>query len=741
MRKLFHSVLAAVLAVSMLTFPATALAENRPITVLLNGGVLTTEAFVDENSRTQIPAEVARKAGVTKEYTPGTAVGDTVAVAGYVPLRAAFTEVGYTVDWDSETGNVLLGAPAPAQGPVSELKAPDYSQKASWYQLPEITKDVDTFYIYSTAYIESSFNEGAPDYAPLDNLEMLLGAMGEYTTNASVFEYSTNVFVPYYRQAGMRYAGEIREKTGDIDSAISGIPYEDMTAALDYYFESCNNGRPFIIAGHSQGSAMVKYVLKNYFQEHPDYYKRMVAAYAIGYAITREDLEACPHLKFATGESDTGVIVSWNTEGPKNVEENAKNAVVLPGEISINPLNWKLDDTYAPASENLGSLVFNPETGKYEIGDAGADAQLVLERGVVLTNTQSDPIDLVDFFGPQSFHNDDYTFYYNNIKDNVAKRIAAYMANTDGAPDYSQTSCWYQIPEITKDVDTFFVYPTEYFADNESDPDYAAYDDPEIMDGVDKLDHRLMASVYEDSTNVFMPYYRQASLRVQANAWKKTGDVRNALQYASPYADITAALDYYFENYNNGRPFILAGHSQGSAICSLVLENFFKEHPEYYERMVAAYVIGFSVTRDDLEANPHLKFATGESDTGVIISWNTEGPKNIEENAPNAVLRPNAISINPLNWKLDDTYAPASENLGSLVLDEETGETEISDIGADAQIVPERGVIVTNANHEPMTGMDEVFGTQSFHNGDYTFYYNNIKDNVAKRIAAYHASR
>ncbi len=34
-----------------------------------------------------------------------------------------------------------------------------------------------------------------------------------------------------------------------------------------------------------------------------------------------------------------------------------------------------------------------------------------------------------DVFGPQSFHNGDYTFYYNNIKDNVAKRVAAYMAD------------------------------------------------------------------------------------------------------------------------------------------------------------------------------------------------------------------------------------------------------------------------------------------------------------------------
>lgn len=33
----------------------------------------------------------------------------------------------------------------------------------------------------------------------------------------------------------------------------------------------------------------------------------------------------------------------------------------------------------------------------------------------------------------------------------------------------------------------------------------------------------------------------------------------------------------------------------------------------------------------------------------------------------------------------------------------------------------------------------EVFDPASYHNGDYGLYYNNIKDNVAKRIAAYKA--
>jgi len=305
-------------------------------------------------------------------------------------------------------------------------KAPDYSRKACWLQFPKISKDVDTFYIYSTAYYESSFKEGAPDHAPLDDPEMLAGARDEYVTNASVYEESTNVFVPYYRQAGMRYAGEIRKKTGSIDAAISGIPYEDITAALDFYFGKCNGGRPFIIAGHSQGAAMVKYLLKNYFRKHPEYYRRMVAAYVIGFSVTKEDLEKYPHLKFATGERDTGVIVSWNTEGPKNVKTNAENAVVLPNAVSINPLNWKLDETYAPAERNLGSFMPNMKTRRYEITDIGADAQVVLKRGVIVTNAGYDHPAPAEFFGPQSYHEDDYTFYYNNLKDNVAKRIAAY---------------------------------------------------------------------------------------------------------------------------------------------------------------------------------------------------------------------------------------------------------------------------------------------------------------------------
>ena len=153
--------------------------------------------------------------------------------------------------------------------------------------------------------------------------------------------------------------------------------------------------------------------------------------------------------------------------------------------------------------------------------------------------------------------------------------------------------------------------------------------------------------------------------------------------------------------------------------------------------MVAAYAIGYSITKEDLETNPHFKFATGETDTGVIISWHAEGPKNVEANLPlpNLIIGKNGVAINPLNWKRDETYAVASMNLGSIVMDE-TGATTIRDIDADAQLCLARGTVITNAKATP-NEMADLAGPQCYHQDDYSIFYNNIKDNVAKRIAAY----
>jgi hypothetical protein len=238
-----------------------------------------------------------------------------------------------------------------------------------------------------------------------------------------------NVFAPYYRQVNMAAATSMSSE--EMQNAFASTPKDDIFAALDYYFENLNGGRPFILAGHSQGSAMQKLVLAEYMKAHPEYYKRMIAAYVIGFAITEDYLKENPHLKFAEGADDTGVIISWNTESPAN--EGQKNGVVLPGAISINPINWKRDETYAPAEENLGGYYYNEEKGQMEKVPHVADAKVNLKRGTVITTVKDvPPVTGTDFFGPGSYHEVDYELYFFNLKANVAERVAAYKKNASG---------------------------------------------------------------------------------------------------------------------------------------------------------------------------------------------------------------------------------------------------------------------------------------------------------------------
>ena len=63
--------------------------------------------------------------------------------------------------------------------------------------------------------------------------------------------------------------------------------------------------------------------------------------------------------------------------------------MVEKGALSINPINWKRDDTYAGFEENLGSRILNEETGEYEILKGVADAQVDTERGVVICTAEA----------------------------------------------------------------------------------------------------------------------------------------------------------------------------------------------------------------------------------------------------------------------------------------------------------------------------------------------------------------
>ena len=638
----------------------------------------------------------------------------------------------------SEYGSEVIG------GNVDEadIALSDYGNANNWLAHPEERhKLVDTIYLYPTAFMDQS--EGAKIICDIDDPSMRALAQEHYQAQATVYDESTNVFAPYYRQVNLAAVQDM--PTEERDEMSAGIPQTDVFAALDHYFEEDNEGRPFILAGHSQGSQMLTNVLKKYMSEHPEYLERMIAAYVIGYSVTNDYLLENPHLKFAEGETDTGVIVSWNTEGKGNKDQDS--FVILPGAQCINPLNWKRDETYAGAELNIGGRIPDAGSGGFKDIPEAADAVIDTERGVIVTNTRAiEPVQL-EGFGTDSFHNGDYSLYYYNLKENVAKRCEAYFLNevsyespalVGTASDYSDENNWIQIPEIQHDIDTIYIYPTVYINFEEGAPDIADIDD-EMMWAAARVNFSENEGAFSESTNVFAPYYRQSNI---SGLIEKDNSEFEAYQSGVQRTDIFAALDFYFENYNGGRPFILAGHSQGSIMLRIVLKDYMRAHPEYYERMVAAYVLGFSITQEDLDMNPHLRFAERADDTGVIISWNIEGRGNKDQY--NAVVLPGAVSINPINWKRDDTYASAEENLGTYLNNRELGVYEKVNTKADAQVDTERGVVICTTSELPFVSESNTlfdvasfFGSESYHNGDYAFYYDNIKQNVRTRCEAY----
>ncbi len=306
------------------------------------------------------------------------------------------------------------------------LPPTDYRLAENWLEVPHsIDHAVDTLYFYPTCY--APLDPQAPLVCSAADPDMRLYAKRCLAKTAGVFSPSSNIFAPFYRQCNAFAAGALPQR--EMLALYERYPVVDICAALDYYFQNFNGGRPFILAGHSQGSLMILYALSLYFPRHLDYYRRLVAAYAVGFGVFDDYLADNPHLRLAQGEDDLGVIVSFNTESPRN--KGYKNIVLQPGSHSINPLNWRTDDTYAPLSLNKGSLYSNPD-GSFSIGPALADAQLDLERGVVLCRSLPEPNPYlschIQAFGPASYHSHDYAFYYLNLRDNVSRRVGRYLS-------------------------------------------------------------------------------------------------------------------------------------------------------------------------------------------------------------------------------------------------------------------------------------------------------------------------
>jgi hypothetical protein len=349
--------------------------------------------------------------------------------------------------------------------------------------------------------------------------------------------------------------------------------------------------------------------------------------------------------------------------------------------------------------------------------------------------------------------------------------------------DYSQAQNWATLPNASQAVDVLFIYPTTYASPTVLGPTWTSDWNQTIAQA--HLDPKIKSQITsktgvfaEAGTNLYVPYYQQVSGLdlLYALLYSTTPENANAANAALQvaYKDVSNSFDYYMAHFNkdaNGkpRPFILAGHSQGSNLLLMLLEDKFSD-PALRKQLVAAYVIGWSVTSDDMSNYPNSLAKVGICGipstrlTGCIITYNTQdyaGPWT-GLGAGMGLVQKNAYSVNPLTWvasgpgEVEATAGPASANLGALFyqgllgtdptvtfnLDPDTGDyTYEIDNYTGAQ--NENGALVINI---PSTGpatqgnlVTPYDKAPFFHNYDYTFFYRNLEKNAVDRINAYNA--
>lgn len=297
--------------------------------------------------------------------------------------------------------------------------------------------------------------------------------------------------------------------------------------------------------------------------------------------------------------------------------------------------------------------------------------------------------------------------------------------------DYSDKNNWLQISEDkNNEVDVFYLYPTVWYGEG-TNKDFVCPIDFKPMR--ENATNALISqsSVFEEVGNIYAPFYRQADALYILDT---NNNIKNKEKYFNdiPKKDALAAFDYFIKNFNNNKPFILMGHSQGAMMIKEILKDYFKTNENLMNRLVAAYIIGYSVTTNDLEKNPHLKFARSEYDTGVIISYNTESSI---FNGYNPTLLEGAIAINPITWTLEEDEAAKEKSLGSCFF-AGTNYNIVKNF-ASAKVDKKRGVIKCDSINADDFYIDGMFEKGNYHVYDIALYYNDLKENARKRVGAF----
>ena len=181
---------------------------------------------------------------------------------------------------------VLAASPANAELAAKPVAAPDYSKAETWLCLPGrsdvcsaplpttalnpngygsvgrsvVAKNppLDCFYVYPTVSNDRGLNSDLAVDASERNATLV-----QFARFAGV----CRTFAPVYRQ--MTLTAVAAAATGASMAGPGALAYSDVLAAWRTYLAKYNQGRPFVLIGHSQGSIMLQELIKREIEGKP----------------------------------------------------------------------------------------------------------------------------------------------------------------------------------------------------------------------------------------------------------------------------------------------------------------------------------------------------------------------------------------------------------------------------------------------------------------------------------------
>ncbi|MDO4957430.1 MAG: DUF3089 domain-containing protein [Bacteroidales bacterium] len=277
---------------------------------------------------------------------------------------------------------------------------------------------------------------------------------------------------------------------------------------------------------------------------------------------------------------------------------------------------------------------------------------------------------------------------------------------------YADNNNWF---DNGKDInpqlaDVFYILPTCVFdwTDSIGQMHHHASLTDEKQRAAMQPSYELADRIFADSANFFAPYYRHITME----SWKTEDTV--AERFPMAMDDIRAAFKHYLKEWNNGRPFILAGFSQG-AKC--VIELIKEMDEQTYSKFIAGYVCGYRVTQQDLQSKT-LKPAQSSTDTGVAIVYNTvTKPQGINP----IISGNNQIIINPASWTTDYLPHPLNDSI-SIQIDSINKVLIVQGIDEEKAFIPT---------------LDWIFPKGNIHLQELTLYQEQLQKNVKQRINSF----